>query len=82
MVWFFVRSTDKLQLEIRNAVRGEGYEIVVRQGDDTEHLESCSDATALIERQQELANRWHTQGWSPLGCTWNFSDGASLSEAV
>lgn len=67
MTWFFTRSTERLQLEIRRARQGQGYEIVVRQPNGAEALEWCHEGRDLIRRQEEVAKSWLAHGWTPTG---------------
>lgn len=65
MVWFFRRSAERRQLEIREAETGQGYEIVIRHADGSEDSEQWAEATDLINRQTELALSWRARGWRP-----------------
>ena len=66
MIWFFERSGERRQIEIRKAMR-DGYEIVVRQPNGAELAEYCGDGTDLISRQAALATSWQARGWQPHG---------------
>lgn len=64
-VWFFERSAQHRQLEIRTALGGPGFEIIVRYPDGSEAVEWCYGAAGLIHRQEEVALTWQAEGWHP-----------------
>lgn len=66
MLWFFERSGERLQCEIRPAVDGKGFELLWTQAGQTrvEHFNDDKDAAA---RRRELENKLKQDGWNRVG---------------
>jgi len=70
MVWFFEREGEKLECEIRQARRGEPFEMVIRDA-DRQRLERLQDPSELLRRSADLWSQLLTSGWRPkLPPTW------------
>lgn len=66
MLWFFERSGERLQCEIRPAVNGNGFELLWTQAGQTrvEHFNDDKDAAM---RRREIENKLKQDGWSRVG---------------
>ena len=66
MIWFFTREGhDRRSCETRLAFDGNGYELVVREGDRM-RIERFHELSALLAREQELLQAWQSLGWRGL----------------
>lgn len=63
MIWFYERSGTHLRCEVRQAIEGDRYELVITDEDGAERVEWFSDSKELTRRSRELENEWRTQGW-------------------
>lgn len=66
MLWFYERGPDQLRCEMRNALDGDAYELVVKWPDGHIHTERYSNQGRLLRRWCELDRAWEAQGWSEL----------------
>jgi hypothetical protein len=64
MIWFFSRAGRHLRCEVRNAMDGDRYELVITEPDGTERFESFITSHALNRRAQELGDAWMRDGWT------------------
>ena len=62
MVWFFHLGTEQRSCETRLATDGNGYELVIVEG-DREHREPFQELVHLLSREHELLSAWRAQGW-------------------
>ena len=69
MVWFFGRGYENRSCETRLAADGDGYELIVTDGDMT-HSEKFADLPRLLAREHELLAAWRAQGWREKGATY------------
>jgi hypothetical protein len=70
MVWFYERQGTFVRCETRNAINGQGFELVVTEPDGTERVEHFDDSATLARRQAELENSLTHDGWTgPFGRT-------------
>lgn len=63
MLWTFTRGRRQLSCEIRLALLGPGYELVVRHPDGSARLERFYDTTTLNQRTLELQRHFLSDGW-------------------
>jgi hypothetical protein len=63
MIWFFERSGERLQCEIRQAASGPGYELVWTSSDGRFHVELSDDASELMRRRRALEHWLRLDGW-------------------
>jgi hypothetical protein len=63
MIWFYERSGTHLRCEVRQAIQGDRYELVITNADGSERVEWFCDSKELTRRSRELENQWRTQGW-------------------
>ncbi len=63
MIWFYERSGTHLRCEVRQAIEGDRYELVITDESGSERIEWFSDSKELTRRSRELENEWRTQGW-------------------
>lgn len=63
MIWFYERSGSHLRCEVRQAVEGDRYELVITCADGAERVEVFADSRELTRRSRELESQWRTQGW-------------------
>lgn len=63
MFYFFQRGNETVQCEVRAAVDGPGYEIVITEPDGTERLETFSTSEEVHARWVELHRRFADEGW-------------------
>ena len=66
MIWFFQRESASLRYEIRRAMDGTGYELVIIE-DKNEQVEQVTSASVLLERSRNVWLGLVQQGWRPLG---------------
>jgi hypothetical protein len=66
VIWFFERESANLRYEIRHALEGAGYELVIVE-DTNERVEQINSASLLLERSRNVWSRLVQQGWRPLG---------------
>jgi hypothetical protein len=62
MVWFYTRAGDTRTCETRLALDGQGYELVVTDGDGA-HIETYDELADLLAREHQLLVAWRAQGW-------------------
>jgi hypothetical protein len=65
MIWFLTRGRQQVDVEVRRAPDGEGYELVVDYPDGTERVERIRDPRGLIERTLRLQDQLIHQGFEP-----------------
>lgn len=63
MIWFYERSGSHLRCEVRQAIEGDRYELVITSADGNERVEIFVDSRELTRRSRELEDRWRLQGW-------------------
>lgn len=63
MIWFYERSGSHLRCEVRQAIEGDRYELVITNADGAERVEVFLDSRELTRRSRELEDQWRTQGW-------------------
>jgi hypothetical protein len=63
MIWFYERSGSHLRCEVREALQGDRYELVITKPEGAEQIETFCDSKALTRRSRELEDEWRTQGW-------------------
>lgn len=63
MIWFYERRGSHLRCEVREALEGDRYELVITDPHGTERVETFSDSRALTRRSRELEDEWRTEGW-------------------
>ena len=69
MFTWFRRNAEFIGYEARQTTSG-AYELILRQPDGTERVETFSDQQALLGRQLELQRELEAEGWTgPHG--WN-----------
>jgi hypothetical protein len=61
--YFYKRGPETVQCEVRSAVDGPGYEIVIRETDGTERLERFATSEQVHSRWLEINNRFEREGW-------------------
>jgi hypothetical protein len=70
MVWFFERQGAFIRCETRDALDGDGFELVIIHPDGKEQIERFRDSALLIQRQSELESFFNDHGWAgPFGRT-------------
>ena len=77
MIWFFERSGERLQCEIRQAASGPGYQLVWTTSDGRIHVERSDDASELVRRRLALEHWLGLDGWirpGPVAPTRPFRD--------
>ena len=62
MVWFYARGPERRSCETRLALVGDGYELVIREGNQTS-VERFAELRKLLAREHELLAAWKAQGW-------------------
>jgi hypothetical protein len=67
MLWTFYRDGRCLNYEIRQALDGSGFELIVRYPDGREVSERFTDSGALNRRALELQNNLLNGGWFVAG---------------
>ena len=67
MLWSFQRGAEQLVYEIRRAVDGDGFELLIAQHDGTETIERFDDHVAVDRRAAELRQQLLDQGWWVAG---------------
>jgi hypothetical protein len=63
MIWFYERSGSHLRCEVRQAIEGDRYELVITSADGSERVEVFADSRELTRRSRELEAEWRTDGW-------------------
>ena len=63
MIWFYERQGSHLRCEVREAVNGDCYQLVITHADGAERVETFYDSRALTRRSRELEDTWRTEGW-------------------
>lgn len=63
MIWFYERRGRHLRCEVREAVEGDRYELVITDPHGNERVETFSDSKALTRRSRQLEDQWFTEGW-------------------
>jgi hypothetical protein len=66
MLWFFEKSGERMQCEIRPHPAGAGVELVWTQKGE-HHIEHFSDADQAEQRRRELEAALRGDGWTRLG---------------
>jgi hypothetical protein len=61
--YFFKRGTDTVQCEVRSAVHGPGYEIVITEASGIERLEHYATSDQVHKRWIELHKSFEHEGW-------------------
>ena len=62
MVWFYARGLERRSCETRLALAGEGYELVIRDGEHA-RIERFTELSKLLAREHQLLTAWKAQGW-------------------
>jgi len=71
MIWFFERRGDHLRCEVRTAIEGDRYDLLVTHPDGRESVESFTDRHQLSRRTAELEALWRAEGWQgPFSRDW------------
>ncbi|MGH9313044.1 MAG: hypothetical protein ACRD1S_07585 [Vicinamibacterales bacterium] len=65
MIWFLTRGRQQVDVEVRRALDGEGYELVLDYADGTERVERIRDPRRLVERTLRVQHRLIRQGFEP-----------------
>jgi hypothetical protein len=63
MLWTFYRDDDHLHYEIRRALDGAGFELVVYHPDGRQECERFADSAALNRRALEVQHTLLDGGW-------------------
>jgi hypothetical protein len=63
MIWFYEKRGTHLRCEVRQAVEGDRYELVITDPDGHERVESFMDSRELTRRSRELETEWRGEGW-------------------
>ena len=63
MFYFFQRGTETVQCEVRAAVDGPGYEILITEPNGEERLEVFATSEQVHSRWMELHKRFSDEGW-------------------
>jgi hypothetical protein len=63
MFWWFERNGQHSRVEVLQLATGT-YELRVVDADGTEDVETFDDSRELADRQDEVQQRLHAQGWS------------------
>jgi len=70
MVWFYERHGTYIRCETRDALDGDGFDLLIVNPDGTERVEHFEDSGKLTRRQQELESLLTVDGWAgPFGRT-------------
>jgi hypothetical protein len=64
MIWFFERTGERLQCEIRQASSGAGYEMVWTTSRGRLHIERSNDPLELMRRRTALEYWLKLDGWT------------------
>jgi hypothetical protein len=67
MLYIFVRGPESRLCEVRLNPEGEGYELVIREGDGAEHIERFQLLDEILRREHELTQAWRATGWRLTG---------------
>jgi hypothetical protein len=65
MIWFLTRGRQQVDVEVRRAPGGEGYELVIDYPDGTERVEHIRDPRKLVERTLRVQHQLIRQGFEP-----------------
>ena len=65
MIWFFTRGPEQVDVEVRRAPGGEGYELVIDYPDGTERVEHIHEPRKLVERTLRVQHQLIRQGFEP-----------------
>jgi hypothetical protein len=65
MIWFLTRGRQQVDVEVRRAPGGDGYELVVDYPDGTERVEHIRDPRKLVERTLRVQHQLIRQGFEP-----------------
>jgi hypothetical protein len=65
MIWFLTRGRLQVDVEVRRAPDGEGYELVIDYPDGTERVEHIRDPRKLVERTLRVQRKLIRQGFEP-----------------
>lgn len=65
MIWFLTRGQQQVDVEVRRAPDGEGYELVLDYPDGTERVEHIRDPRKLVERTLRVQHQLIRQGFEP-----------------
>jgi hypothetical protein len=63
MIWFYERRGSHLRCEVRQAVEGDRFELVITDEHDHERVETFADSKELTRRSRELESEWRGEGW-------------------
>lgn len=63
MIWFYERQGSHLRCEVRQAVEGDRYELVITNADGQERVEAFMDSRELTRRSRQLEDEWRDEGW-------------------
>jgi hypothetical protein len=63
MFWWFERRGQHVRVEVLQ-LSADLYELRTVHADETEHVETFTNATDLGKRQRELQNGLSTDGWT------------------
>jgi hypothetical protein len=61
--YFFKRGSETVQCEVRNALNGSGYEIVITEPGGLQRLEQFTTSEQVHKRWIELHKRFEHEGW-------------------
>jgi hypothetical protein len=61
--YFFKKGSDTVQCEVRAAVEGSGYEILITEPDGIERVERFATSDQVHRRWLELHRRFEHDGW-------------------
>lgn len=62
MLYFYVRGPQHRVCEVRLNPDGPGYELVVKETDDT-RIERFDSLRTLREREESITSEWRADGW-------------------
>jgi hypothetical protein len=62
VLYFFVRGSEKRICEMRLHPDRNGYELIVREGEQ-EHVEQFGTLESILRREHELVQAWRATGW-------------------
>ena len=65
MIWFLTRGREQVDVEVRRAPGGEGYELVIDYPDGTERVEHIHEPRKLVERTLRVQHQLIRQGFEP-----------------
>jgi hypothetical protein len=61
--YFFKRGNETVQCEVRSALDGPGFEIVIIERDGTKRLEKFATSEQVHSRWLELHKNFEHEGW-------------------